>query len=64
MSGSLHLPASILKVYKETLTGFSYIYRLDGLKNTLLSQGCVLENDSHSGDGGKRVHSKDKGGSE
>lgn len=28
----------------------------------MFSQGCVLENDSHCGKGGKSIHSKDMGG--
>lgn len=36
-----HLPAKILEVYIEALTGLSYVYHPDGA-NTLLSQGCVL----------------------
>ena len=27
----------------EALTGFSHVYHPDGLNNTLLSQGCILE---------------------
>ena len=37
-----HLPARILKVYTEALTGFSHIYHPHGLNTTLLSEGCVL----------------------
>ena len=44
-STSLHLLARILKVYIEALIGFSHIHNPHGLNNTLLSQGCVLEND-------------------
>lgn len=43
MSSSQHLPARILKVYREDLTGFSHMYHPSGLNNTLLSQGCVLQ---------------------
>ena len=32
-----------LQVYIETLIGFSHVHSLDGLSNTLLSQGCILE---------------------
>ena len=42
-SRSLHLPARILKVYTEALTGFSHIYHPDDLNSTVLSQGCILE---------------------
>lgn len=40
MSRSLHVSIRILKVYIEALTGFSHIFSLDDLSNTLLSQGC------------------------
>ena len=43
MNRSLHPPTSILKVYIEALTGFSPVYSPDGLNNTLLLQGRVLE---------------------
>ena len=39
----VHLPARILKVSMEALTGLSHTYHPDGLNNTVLSQGCVLE---------------------
>ena len=35
-------PPRILKVYLESLTGFSHVYCPDGLNNTLLSQGCIF----------------------
>ena len=35
--------ARILKVSMEGLTGLSHTYHPDGLNNTVLSQGCVLE---------------------
>ena len=63
-SRSLRPPARILKVYTETLTGFSHISCPDGLNNISLSQGCVLEASSYCGNGGKKIHSKDRGGSE
>lgn len=50
-------PARILKVYVETLTGFSHIYHPDGLNNISLSQGFMLENDSHCGTGRENVNS-------
>ena len=34
MQADRYPPASILKVYVETLTGFSHIYHADGLNNT------------------------------
>lgn len=46
-SRSLHLPARILKVSIEALTGLRHVYCTDGLNNTLLSQGCILEHGSH-----------------
>lgn len=52
-----HLPESY--IYSEALTGFSHMISLFGLNNTGPSQGCVLENDSHCGNGGHDVHSKD-----
>lgn len=45
-SRSLHLPARILKVSIEALTGLSHVYCTDGLNNTLLSQSYVLEHGS------------------
>lgn len=49
IEGSSLPPATrILKVYTEALTGFSPIHSPDG-PNTLLSQGCALENGSHCG---------------
>ena len=55
----LPLPTRILKVYVETLMGFSHMFHLGDLK-TLLSQDCVLENSSHCGNGGQNVHSKNR----
>lgn len=43
-SRCLHPPTRILKVYVESLTVVNYIYYLDGLNNTILSQCFVLEN--------------------
>ena len=37
------------------------IYHSDGLHNTLLSQGYVIENGSHHGNDGQSVCSKDRG---
>lgn len=58
----LHLPTRILKVYIAALSEFRHMRHPDGLNNTLLSQGCVLENDSHCRKGGQNVHSRDGGG--
>ena len=44
MSRSGHSHARILKVYIETLAGSSHIFSPDGFNNSLLSQGCILEN--------------------
>lgn len=49
MSRSLHPSTRILNIYTEALNGFSHIHYPDGLSNTLLSQGCTLENGSHCG---------------
>ena len=49
MSRSLYPPTRILKVHTEASTGFSHVYCPDGLNNTLLSQGCVLETVSTMG---------------
>lgn len=57
-SNSQHLPARILKIYIAALTG-SVTYHPDGLTNTLLSQGYILENSSHCSNSGQNVHSKD-----
>ena len=43
MSTSPPPSARSLKVYMEALTGFKHVFSPDGLNNTLLSQGCVLE---------------------
>lgn len=61
---SLYLPTKILKIYVEAFTGFSHVYHPDGLYNTLLSQGCVLQNGSHCVNDGQKVFSKDGGGSQ
>ena len=42
-SRSPHLPARILEIYIKTLTGFNHVFSPEGLNNTLLSEGCVLE---------------------
>lgn len=44
---SLYLPARIFQIYIDTLTVFIHVYCLDGLNNTVLSQGCNLNNSSH-----------------
>ena len=61
VSRSLHPSARILNVYVEALTGFSHLYRPDDLNNTLVSQGCMLENGFHYGNGGQKAHFKDWG---
>lgn len=62
MSRSLHPSARIVKVYIEALTGCSCIHSPAGLNNTLLSQGCVLENGSHYRNNERNVYSKVRGG--
>ena len=52
-SRSPHPPATILEVYIETLIGFSHVHCPDGLNNTLLFQGHVLEAASGVGKAGK-----------
>ena len=47
MSRSLHLPARILKIYREALIELHHIHHPAGLNNTLFSQGCVLKNKLH-----------------
>lgn len=42
MSRFPHPTVRILKVDVEVLTGFSHVYRLDGLNHTLLSHRCIL----------------------
>lgn len=61
ISISPHLLARILKVYIQALTRFSHVCCPDGLNNTLLSSGHLLENDSHCGNGGQNINSKDRG---
>lgn len=46
----------------DTVTRFSHVYHPNGLSNTLLSQSCILDDDSHCGNGGQNAHSKDRGG--
>lgn len=60
----LTLPTRILGVYIEASIGFSHLFSPGGLNNTLLSQDCILENGSHCENGGRNVHSKDRGGGE
>ena len=59
-SKSLYPTTGILNVYMDALNRFSHVYSLDGLNNTLLSQGCILEG-LLCGKGGQNVHSKDRG---
>ena len=64
MNTSLHPSARIFKVYVEALTGCSHIYCPDDLNNTLISQGCILENGSHHGNCEQNICSKDRRGME
>lgn len=45
----LQVPTRNLNVYIEALTAFSPVFSPNGLNNTLLLQGYVLENGSHYG---------------
>lgn len=49
------------QLYRD-LNSFSRVCFQGGLKDTLLSQACILENVSHYGNGGQNIHPKDKGG--
>ena len=40
----------------------SHVFCPDGPNSPLPSQSCILDNDSHCGNGGWKVHSKDGGG--
>lgn len=46
-------PTRILKTYTEALVGLGHGHQ-PGSFNTLLSQGCVLENNSRCGNGGQK----------
>ena len=63
MSRSSHLPTRILRVYIETLTGFSPAYHPDAL-NMFAPLRLHSENCSHCGNSGQNTHSKDEGGGE
>ena len=43
----------------EALTGFKHVHSPDGLNDTLLSQGCILET-APVENGEQNIHSKDK----
>lgn len=60
-SRSPHLPTRIFKVYREASMEFRHLFSSDGLSNTLASQGCVLDSDSHCGNGGQNMNFKDRG---
>ena len=51
MSSSPHTSARILKVYIETVTGFSHVFILGGFNTTFLFQGCTLGAASGGGEG-------------
>ena len=59
MSRSLHLPATILKIYMVTLIRFKHISHPDDINNKLLSQACILENSCCFGNSGQNEHLKD-----
>lgn len=61
MHRSSHPPAKILKAYIKVLAGLNYVYHSDDLNNALFSQGYVLENSSHCGDGVQSIDSKARG---
>lgn len=61
---SSHPPIRILDVFLGAFTGFSHVYRPDGLNSTLLCWSYVLGNGFHCGSGGQKVHPKDRGGRE
>ena len=61
MSRFLHLPARILKVYIDTLMGFSHVSISPSLNNILLSQVYILEKGSPCGNNRQSVLSKDRG---
>ena len=61
MSSSPHPPTRILKLYTEILTGFSHVYRPDGLNNTLFCQGSILEQLPLWEQCAEGVHPKDRG---
>lgn len=56
----MHLPASIFKVYIETLTGFIHLSTPDSLNITFKSHGCTLEAASWSGGSKKNAQYNDR----
>lgn len=60
-SRSLWQLTRLLKVYMLTLVGFTSVFSINDLSNTLLSQGYILEDDSHYGNNGHNLYSKDRG---
>ena len=54
------LPDRIVSLYRGP-NGAQSVYHRESLNSTLLSQGCVFENDSHRGNGGQNIHSKHRG---
>lgn len=56
MHRSPNAPARILKVCVEAFTRFIPIPSPHGLNHTWLCQGRALENDSHWGNGGWKIH--------
>lgn len=63
-SRSLWQLTRLLKVYMLILVGFTSVFSIDDLSNTLLSQGYILEDDSHYGNNGHNLYSKDRGAGE
>lgn len=62
-SGCLYPPSRILSLYR-VFNWFSYIYRPDGLSNTLLSKMLRFEDVSHCENGGQNSNIKNRRGGE
>lgn len=60
---SSYTPANLKSSYRD-LTWVPSVFSPDGLNNMLLSQGCILHNGSHYGNGGKNAHSQGRAGEE
>lgn len=64
VAGSMSEGTYLREACLESLNGFHKGSISDGLVNTALSQGCVLENGSGCGGGGRNQHAKDGAGGE
>ena len=60
MSRLMYPPTRILKIYIEASLDSVILYYPDGQNNTLLSEGFILENGSHYGNGENSTHDKDR----